>query len=92
MAWTKSPPASRPTAEAGGLSGSPLTRRTREVVAFLTRRTELPVIGVGGVLTAADGQALLDAGAALLQVYTGFVYRGPALVAELNRLDPAARR
>ncbi len=75
--------------EAGGLSGSPLTRRAREVVAFLSARTDLPVIGVGGVMSADDGRALLDAGAALLQVYTGYIFRGPALVAELNRLEPA---
>ncbi len=70
--------------EAGGLSGAPLTARAREVVAFLATRTGLPVIGVGGIVTAADGQALLDAGARLLQLYTGFVYRGPALVGAIE--------
>jgi len=75
--------------EAGGLSGAPLAVRAREVVAFLTRRTDLPVIGVGGISTPDDGQAMLDAGAALLQVYSGYIYRGPALVGELNRLRPA---
>ena len=75
--------------EAGGLSGAPLAVRAREVVGFLTRRTDLPVIGVGGILTRDDGQAMLDAGAALLQVYSGYIYRGPALVGELNRLRPA---
>ena len=79
-------------AEAGGLSGAPLTVRAREVVAFLAARTALPVIGVGGVLSAADGQALFDAGARLIQLYTGFVYRGPALVAALNRLRPTDQR
>jgi dihydroorotate dehydrogenase len=44
------------------------------------------VIGVGGIVGAADGQALLDAGARLLQVYTGFVYRGPALIREIEQL------
>ncbi len=73
--------------EAGGLSGAPLTRRARAVVEFLAARTELPIIGVGGVLTAADGRALFDAGARLIQLYTGFVYSGPALVRDLNRLD-----
>jgi dihydroorotate dehydrogenase len=43
------------------------------------------VIGVGGILSAADGQALLDAGARLLQLWTGFVYRGPALVRQIER-------
>jgi dihydroorotate dehydrogenase len=54
------------------------------VVGFLAERTELPVIGVGGIGNAADAQALLDAGARLLQVYTGFVYRGPALLREID--------
>ena len=73
--------------EAGGLSGAPLAVRARAVVRFLAARSELPVIGVGGVLTAADGQAMFDAGARLIQLYTGFVYGGPGLVAALNRLD-----
>jgi len=81
----------RHAAEAGGLSGSPLAARARAVVAFLTSRTTLPVMGVGGILTADDGRAMLDAGAVLLQVYSGYIYRGPALVAELNRLRPADR-
>ena len=78
-------------AEAGGLSGAPLTVRAREVVGFLTSRTDLPVIGVGGVMTVDDGQALLDAGARLIQLYTGFIYAGPGLVTGLNaRLAAAA--
>jgi dihydroorotate dehydrogenase len=71
--------------EAGGLSGAPLTRRARYVVERITRTSKLPVIGVGGVMNADDGRALIDAGASLIQVYSGFIYRGPALVAELNR-------
>jgi dihydroorotate dehydrogenase len=74
--------------ETGGLSGAPLTDRARAVVTFLAKRTELPIIAVGGIMTPDDGQAMLDAGARLLQVYTGFVYAGPALVTELNRLVP----
>ena len=74
--------------EAGGLSGEPLTDRARAVVTFLAMRTELPIIAVGGIMSRDDGQAMLDAGARLLQVYTGFVYSGPALVAELNCLVP----
>jgi dihydroorotate dehydrogenase len=71
--------------EAGGVSGAPLTVRARQVVRFLASRTDLPIIGVGGVMTAADGQALLDAGASLVQVYTGYVYGGPPLITALNR-------
>jgi dihydroorotate dehydrogenase len=72
----------------GGLSGVPLTTRAREVVRFLAERTTLPIIGVGGIMSHDDGQAMLDAGASLLQVYTGYVYTGPALVDDLNRLEP----
>ncbi len=70
--------------EAGGLSGAPLTLRAREVVGYITRHTPLPVIGAGGVMTADDGLALLDAGASLLQLYTGFIYAGPALIGAIN--------
>lgn len=72
-------------AEAGGLSGAPLTRRSRYVVEYVASRTHLPVIGVGGVMSADDGRALIDSGAQLVQIYTGFIYRGASLVRELNR-------
>jgi dihydroorotate dehydrogenase len=72
----------------GGLSGAPLTRRAREVVRFLAERSTLPIIGVGGIMSRDNGQAMIDAGASLLQVYTGYVYAGPALVNDLNRLEP----
>ena len=78
--------------EVGGLSGAPLARRARAVVAFLAGRTTLPVMGVGGILTRDDGHAMLDAGAVLLQVYSGYIYRGPALVTELNRLTEETAR
>lgn len=73
--------------ETGGLSGRPLTTRAREVVRFVHEHTggRLPIIGVGGVLSGADARALLDAGASLVQVYTGFALRGPGLVREINR-------
>jgi dihydroorotate dehydrogenase len=75
-------------AEAGGLSGAPVTQRAREVVRLLAERTTLPIIGVGGIMSRDDGQAMLDAGASLLQIYTGYIFSGPALVADLNRLTP----
>lgn len=71
--------------EAGGLSGAPLTRRSRYVVGYLSARTNLPIIGVGGIMTADDGVAMMDAGADLLQVYSGFIYAGPGLIGDLNR-------
>ena len=74
-----------PAEEAGGLSGAPLTVRAREVVRFVATQTELPVIGVGGIMSAVDGLALLDAGASLLQLYTGFIYAGPGLIRALNQ-------
>ncbi len=69
----------------GGLSGAPLTRRAREVVGHLRRQCDLPLIGAGGVMTAADAAALVDAGADLVQLYTGFIYSGPGLVRAINR-------
>ena len=55
---------------------------------YLAARSDLPVIGVGGIMTADDAQAMLDAGARLVQLYTGYIYARPALVAALNRLAP----
>lgn len=72
----------RAEAEAGGLSGAPLTLRAREVVRHVAARTDLPVIGVGGIMSGADARALVDAGASLVQLYTGLVYAGPTLVAD----------
>jgi dihydroorotate dehydrogenase len=68
--------------EAGGLSGRPLARRAREVVAFIHRETggTLPIIGVGGILDPDDAVRMVDAGASLVQVYTGLAYHGPTLV------------
>jgi dihydroorotate dehydrogenase len=77
-------------AEPGGLSGAPLARRARHVVSFLAARSPLPIIGVGGILTRDDGQAMLDAGASLVQVYTGYIYQGPGLISQLNLLNSSA--
>jgi dihydroorotate dehydrogenase len=71
--------------EAGGLSGRPLTERAREVVTFIAKHTELPVVGVGGIRTPDDALRLFDAGASLVQLYTGLVYAGPGLVRAINR-------
>jgi dihydroorotate dehydrogenase len=68
------------TAEVGGLSGRPLFARALEVVRFVTKQSGLPVIGVGGITQPDDAARLLDAGASLVQLYTGFIYHGPALV------------
>jgi dihydroorotate dehydrogenase len=68
--------------EPGGLSGRPLTERARKVVHFVHEETAgtLPIIGVGGIMEPDDAARLFDAGASLVQLYTGFIYRGPALV------------
>ncbi len=71
--------------EAGGLSGLPLRSLSTEMVRKIVQRTagRLPVIGVGGISDAATARQKLDAGATLVQVYTGMIYRGPALVQEI---------
>lgn len=68
----------------GGLSGAPLTQRARQVVGYLTKNTDLPVIASGGIMTADDAQAMFDLGAPLVQLYTGFIYAGPALPTAIN--------
>jgi dihydroorotate dehydrogenase len=67
-------------AQAGGLSGAPLHERAVQVVKFITAESALRVIGVGGILHPDDARRMVDAGASLVQIYTGLVYRGPALV------------
>ncbi|MEC3977644.1 quinone-dependent dihydroorotate dehydrogenase [Amycolatopsis sp. H20-H5] len=79
--------------QAGGLSGRPLTARALEVVRFVHDHTEgkLPIIGVGGILGAPDAARMLDAGASLVQLYSGFALHGPGLVRRVTR-GLAARR
>jgi dihydroorotate dehydrogenase len=74
-------------AETGGLSGAPLRARSNEVIARLRKAlgARYPIIGVGGVASGADARAKRDAGADLVQIYTGFIYKGPALVTEAAR-------
>jgi dihydroorotate dehydrogenase len=74
-------------AEGGGLSGRPLAQRACEVVAFAHKYADgaLPIVGVGGISNVDDAQRLLDAGASLLQIYTGLVFHGPGLVRDINR-------
>jgi dihydroorotate dehydrogenase len=73
--------------EAGGLSGTPVQRRSTEIINYIARATggRLPIIGVGGIMDEASAAEKLDAGAALVQVYTGMIYRGPFFAAELAR-------
>jgi dihydroorotate dehydrogenase len=71
-----------PKDEAGGLSGMPVQARSTEVIRYIYQRTQgtLPIIGVGGVFTAADAWEKITAGASLVQVYTGWLYEGPWMV------------
>ncbi len=73
--------------EIGGLSGKPLTKRSTEVIRFLSEKSNksFPIIGVGGIHSAQDAIDKLDAGASLIQLYTGFIYEGPKLVKEINK-------
>ena len=82
---TLSRPPGWPLAEAGGLSGAPLFDLALRAVKFVRAESALPVIAVGGIGTVAGARAMLDAGASLVQLYTGFVYRGPALVRAIAR-------
>lgn len=70
--------------EAGGLSGGPLTEVSTEVIRTLAGELKgrLPIIGAGGILTGADAAAKIAAGASLVQIYSGFIYRGPELIRE----------
>jgi dihydroorotate dehydrogenase len=73
--------------ETGGLSGKPLAKRSTEVIRFLAQKSNnaFPIIGVGGIHTAEDAIEKLEAGASLVQLYTGFIYEGPALVKAINK-------
>ena len=73
--------------EMGGLSGKPLTKRSTEVIRFLSERSNkaFPIIGVGGIHSVEDAIEKLDAGASLIQLYTGFIYEGPGLVKAINK-------
>jgi dihydroorotate dehydrogenase len=73
--------------ETGGLSGKPLTKRSTEVIRFLSEKSNkaFPIIGVGGIHSAEDALEKLEAGASLVQLYTGFIYEGPKLIADINK-------
>lgn len=71
--------------ETGGLSGKPLTQRSTEVIRYLSQKSNkaFPIIGVGGIHSPQDAKDKLDAGAALVQLYTGFIYEGPGLIKDI---------
>jgi dihydroorotate dehydrogenase len=71
----------------GGLSGKPVRARSTEVIAYVHQKSngQIPIIGVGGIHSAADALEKLRAGASLVQIYTGFIYEGPGLIKEINQ-------
>ena len=73
--------------EMGGMSGKPLAKRATEVIRFLSDNSNkaFPIIGVGGIHSAEDAIEKLQAGASLIQLYTGFIYEGPALIKDINK-------
>ncbi|TPN85388.1 quinone-dependent dihydroorotate dehydrogenase [Aquimarina algicola] len=75
------------TKENGGLSGKPLTNRATEVIRFLSEKSNkaFPIIGVGGIHSAQDALEKIEAGASLVQLYTGFIYEGPKLIKDINK-------
>lgn len=72
----------------GGLSGAPLRDRSTSIIRYIANRTggKLPIIGVGGIMKPRDAIEKLEAGATLIQIYTGLIYSGPGLVKHINRL------
>ncbi|MCK4748991.1 MAG: quinone-dependent dihydroorotate dehydrogenase, partial [Bacteroidales bacterium] len=71
----------------GGMSGAPITARSLEVVRYIHRKTDgkLPIIAVGGIMSVQDAMNMVEAGASLIQLYTGFIYEGPGLIRRINR-------
>jgi len=72
---------------AGGLSGKPLTKRSTEIIRYIVQKTnsKIPVIGVGGIMNPEDALEKIEAGASLVQLYTGFIYEGPSLIKQIKK-------
>ena len=73
--------------ESGGLSGKPLSKKSTEIIRFLSEKSKksFPIIGVGGIHSAEDAKEKINAGAELIQLYTGFIYEGPGIVKKINK-------
>jgi len=72
--------------EEGGLSGAPLQKKSTAIIRHIAQKTKIPIIGCGGILDRESARDKIEAGAELLQIYTGFIYRGPNLIRELATL------
>lgn len=72
----------------GGMSGLPIRDRSTEIIRYIHQKTEgkIPIIGVGGIMTAQDAIEKINAGATLVQIYSGFIYEGPMLIKKINKL------
>ena len=75
----------------GGLSGRPLRDRSYEILKYIKTKSRLPVVSVGGIMNASDALARFDAGADLIQLYTGFIYRGPGIIRQICKALLARR-
>ena len=73
--------------ESGGLSGKPLSNKSTEIIRFLSEKSKksFPIVGVGGIHSAEDAKEKINAGAELIQLYTGFIYEGPGIVKKINK-------
>ena len=71
----------------GGVSGKPLKQKSEEIISYINskRGGALPIIAVGGIMSGRDAVDLLNAGASLVQIYTGLIYNGPSIVKDINR-------
>jgi len=87
------PPETIETIGNGGLSGAPLTNRSTEIIRYISGQSnhEIPIVGVGGIMTPEDALEKLEAGASLIQIYTGFIYNGPGFVRKINKTIHARR-
>ena len=72
----------------GGLSGAPLRQKSTAIVRAIAARSTIPLIASGGIIDAVSAREKLEAGAQLLQIYTGYVYRGPGLLREIGEALP----
>ena len=70
-----------------GLSGAPLTKRSTDVIRLIHKHSKgkVPIVGVGGIMSPEDALEKLNAGASLIQVYTGFIYNGPSFIYNINK-------
>ena len=83
----KTPKTVLETIGVGGLSGQPIKSKSTEVIRYLSQKSQkaFPIIGVGGIHSAQDAIEKIEAGADLVQIYTGFVYEGPSLIKRINK-------